>query len=323
MIAPRTSTPRQDLAIAVLEHDPRDRGLIATRLFPMLSALTREGSYSKITAANFAVDPGNIKRASRASAVRGRIKVEEGTYACERYTYESEYDDDELRRYRSQFDVDAAHALHVRATLEMELERDVASLVFNTSNFPLSGDTGGNVTTEWSTAATATPRADVHSFWADKLYNKSGGTLRKCGIAMCEENARNVMNCADFRNFMAYGFRPVAGDVDEALLRDYFGLGEVLIARSARNTAGVGATATFENPWDDEYAFMYVIADAGQVVMGPSVGRVISFQEGAEPLAFDTYREESRTANIVRGEGYWDAVLMSTAHGVLMGNISA
>lgn len=316
--------PRTDLNLALLGHDPRTRGLIGLELFPEAKTLTPAGTYAKIDGGWMAekADRALIKRATRTGYHRVELKASTGTYATTEYGVEVLIGDDERKKYRNQFDLEKLKAMKARAMIEADLELDIAEVVFNETNFPLSGATGLSVSVPWATAATCTPRADFDAA-ADAIFDKCGVDRDQLGVAMDARTARNVLRSTDYFNKMHSAIRPQTGDVDAELLRQYWGCGEVRVARSAQNTANLGLTASYSRIWDDNYAFVYVIPPRGQAV-GDEVqacGMTFTWEEDGGLMVVEQYRDDTRRSDVVRVRQNRDAVLGSTDFGFLLGNL--
>lgn len=146
-----------------------------------------------------------------------------------------------------------ADELSYQLLLDME-NRAISAI---TTAFPVSGTTGANVATPWTTAATATPRANVQGA-AVQIFNKCGATLEELQVVLGYSKAMDVLNTNDFRDKMKIDSRRLEGNPTEALLREYFEVGEVVVLGSSRNTANQGVAASMSNLWTAANVFVGV-----------------------------------------------------------------
>lgn len=317
--------PRTDLKMALLGHDPRTRGLIGESIFPRVNTITPAGTFAKIDAAWMAqkADRALIKRATRTGYHRVELKASNGTYATTEYGLEALVGDDERKKYKNQFDLDKLKAMKVRAMIEADMELDIAEVVFNETNFPLSGSTGLSVSVPWATAATCMPRADIDAA-ADAIFDKCGADRANLAIALDSRTARNVLRSTDYFNKMHSAIRPQTGDIDAELLRQYWGIGRVDIARSAQNTANLGLAGSYTRIWDDNYAFVHVIPPTGNLESADEIqatGFTFTWEEDGGLMVVEQYRDDTRRSDVIRARQNRDPVLGSSDFGFLLGNL--
>jgi hypothetical protein len=311
---PPTSIYRPDLELVVAEFSLEARGLVGHEIMPFLPARKKAGPINKILGAYMAQTPGvTIKRPSRASAARGELKTSVELYETERYTFEMTWDEDEEDDFLSAQQIEEANALVAEAVVRAELEADIFSVLFNATNFPLSGTTGLDGVTAWAAAGSATPRANVLQAW--RSHRPKGGSLplEAYGLVMSSNNAQYVVDSTEYKTATATGFRESEATYNADRLRAYFGVGEVRIANGARNTAALGVTPSYANIVGDTYVGLYVIPGRGNAGMQRGVGRVIQWDKQARgnPVAVDRYRIEDITTEVVRAEANWDVALLN------------
>jgi hypothetical protein len=311
---PPTSIYRPDLEMVVAEFSLEARGLVADRIFPFLPSRKKAGPINKLLGSYVAQTPGvSIKRASRASAARGELKSSVETFAAERYTFEMPWDDEDEDDFFTAQQLEQMNAATAEAVVRAELEADVASILFNITNFPLTGTTGLDGVTAWSNLASATPRANVHQGW--RSHRPAGGSLplEAYGLIMNSDVAQYVNDGAEFQTSRSTGFRPQDGSYKAAELMAHFGVGEITIANSSRNTAALGVSASYANIWSSTYVGLYVIPGRGNAGLQRGAGRIVQWDKAGRgnAVAIDQYREEPTTTNVVRAEGHWDAVLLN------------
>lgn len=316
MIAP-TSIYRPDLSLVVSEFTMEARGLVADRIFPILPAKRKAGPINKILGAYIAQKPGvSIKRPSRASAVRGELKSSIELYETERYTMEMDWDEDQEDDFFSAAQIEQMNAMVAEGIIRAELEADVASVLYNTTNFPLSGTTGLEGLTAWTTLASSTPRTNVHAAW--RTHRPKGGhlPLEAYGLLMNSGQAQTVADTTDFANRRASGFMKEDGRFNPAEIQAYFGVGEITISNSGLNTAAMGLAASYGEIWSDTYVGLYVIPGRGDSGLQRGAGRIIQWEKQASPggVAMSTRYETDggKTIHVAKAESNWDVALLNS-----------
>lgn len=310
-----TSLYRPDLELVVAEFSLEARGLVADRLFPFLPSPKKAGPINKVLGAYVAQTPAvSIKRAHRASAARGELKSDVVTFECERYTFEMPWDDDEEDDFFTAQQLEQMHAATAEAVVRAELEADVFSILFNTTNFPLTGTTGLDGVTAWATAGSCTPHTDVIAAW--NTHRPKGGSLplEAYGLVFNSTVAQQIADSTDFRNRRYSSIAPQNGSYTAEELRAYFGVGEVTISNASRNTAALGVSASYANIVSSTYCGLYVIPGRGNAGMQRGAGRIVQWDKAkrGNPVSIDQYYEDRPTTNVIRAEGHWDAVLLNS-----------
>lgn len=313
------ATLRPDLGESFEEFNLQaDReGFIAYQVLPVFETPVQAGTIG-VQPIEERLKNANVDRAPGSGYNRMTRKFDTVTYACKDRGIEEVVDDREAKMYANFFDAEQAAVENGQHTLLVEAEKRVAGQVFNASTF-----TPQSVTNEWDDAANATPITDIETavqalydasgLWADTLI-----TNRKVF-----RNLRNVAQIIDrFKGqSLSVDVRPDL--MTPVLMASIFDLRQVLVAGGTKNSATEGQAATPGQIWSGEYAMVCKLVTGGNL-REAGLGRTFHWSEDGSQLtgAIDTYREENVRGEVVRFRHDVDEVLLLTAAGKLLDNIT-
>jgi hypothetical protein len=318
-VSPTSSTTlqRPDLGELALEYmmTPANMGLMGLDILPPFPVVEKSADYPVIPK-EAVLRVQNVKRAVRGNYNRSDWQFETKTYNCEERGWEELIDDAERRLYQRYFDLEMEAVNRALGVVSLAQEVDIATLLFNASTF--SGATSA-VTTEWSTAATATPRADVNTAIQAMLINPDS-------IAMSYKVFLNLVNTDELKEALKYTNPIELGglEVQRRIVAQYFGLNNVFVSNAKKTTSKKGQSATVVDVWDDEYVLIFKRANAASL-RDPALGRTFLWTtDSPNPLTTDQYREEQTRATIYRVRHSADEVVQfPTGAGYLLSNITA
>lgn len=317
------ATLRPELG-SMLEFDllMNQQGFIWNRIFPVLNVAKQTGTFGKIPIEQL-LQSKTTSRAPGGGYGRGNWKFSEATFACKENGWEEPVDDREAQMYADFFDAETVSAQRAAHIVLESAERRIAAKVFNTTTWTGS-NLFTNVSTEWSTAASATPISDV---LAAKRKVRSNSGLRANALICCLTVFENLRNCTQVIDRIASsgaGSATKPRDITESMLAQALDLDFVIVADSLKNTANEAQTAALSDIWDDEYAMVCKVATSLDV-REPCLGRTFHWaQDGSQLLGtVETYRDETVRSNIVRVRHDTDELVMYTEAGHLLGNITA
>jgi hypothetical protein len=257
----------------------------------------------------------DTKRAARGSYNRGDWEFETGTYKAEEYGWEEPVDDVDARLYQLFFDAETIATEICVDTILRSHERRVAALL--EANAITS-----NVGTEWSSAATATPRANIET--AREAMRAGYGILPNA-IAMSYKVFRNVLNTAEIKDALKYT-NPIeiGGEAAQRqILSQYFGL-DILVGAGQRDSAKKGQSFSLADVWDDEYVHLIKRSDGGPRLREPVYGRTFLWYEDApQEVVVESYREEDKRSTIIRARQHVDEAVIFPGAAYKLGNITA
>lgn len=324
--------PRQDLLGALYSSAPR-QNYVAMEILPKLQAFAREGRFLKVLSGK-AYRLVKSKRASGAGFSRVSTPLDSSTFLCEERGIEEPVDRLNKAIYRTMIDQEQVAARTSYNVMKIDHEVDVKSAIFNETTFPASGTTGLTVSTPWSTAASATPIADINT-GKSNIFNKVG--VGPVVLLANDTVIRNLWKTADVRNQMIYGYgRPIEGDPKLDILANVLGVDRIIAATARYNSANANATVSMASIWSNTYAFLARI-DTADVLDAPQLGRtfvntvVYNESQGTDVVIGDEmdpdvfmemYKSDEIAADIVRCREFTDEVIMDSSCGFLFKTVT-
>jgi hypothetical protein len=311
-----TTLQRPDLGVLAYEYllDASQRGFIGLDLMPIFEVPDKSADYPIIPIESLIKDQ-NTKRTARGDYARGNWEFQTGTYDCQEYGWEEPVDDVEARLYSRFFDAEQVSTEIAVDRILRGHERRVAALVQTTAN--------SNVTIEWSTAATAKPKADIES--AKNALRAASGLLPNA-IAMGYVPFVNVLNTVELRDAFKYTSPIEVGGMEaqKRILAQYFGVDRILVGDAQHDTAKKGQSATLADIWDDEYVTLLRISGGGSRLREPVFGRTfLWFEDSPQTVVVETYREEQKRSTIVRARQHVGEAVVYAGARYVLGNITA
>lgn len=318
------ATLRPDLAGSFMEFDLEmdRRGFIGQRVLPVLEVPKASGTFGIVPIEQL-LQTRETARASGSGYSRGQFTFDDVAFACAEHGAEEPVDDREAALYNNYFDAEQVAAMRAYDAVLRNQERRVAALLFNATTYTGASLTTA-VSTEWSTAATATPISDVEAA-VRKVYTNTG--MWANALIISKIVFRNLRLCTNIKDAIAAsgaGMPTRAQDITTAMLAAVFDLDYILVGGSTKNTAIEGQTATPDQIWDDEYAMVCRIASSNDI-KEPCIGRTFHWGEDGSSIGgtVETYRDETVRSDIVRVRHDVQEKILYTEMGHLLSNITA
>lgn len=315
---------RPDLADGLEQFNlANDRmSFVGLQIMPVFEAATKSGQFSKRTLAQI-LQSGNTARGQRGAYGRGEQKFGTDNFTTTEQGWEEAIDDNEREVYRDWIDAEMAATQACFDVVLRNQEIRIADALFDTGTF--TGAMTNAVTTEWSTAASATPIADINvakkaiwartGIWPDTLVFNYHVFLN---VRACDEVIQRVQS-------QGAGSSTLATNINTAMLASAFDLKRVVVCGAPKNTANESsATATISNIWSSEYAMLTKTADTGNL-REPCIGRTFHWGQDGSELGghIETYRDEPVRADIVRVRHQVGEKILYPELGQLLSNITA
>lgn len=317
------STLRPDLA-SFMEFDAEmDRkGFIGLRVAPVVEVALQADNPGKVPVEQL-LQSADVKRSASGGYNRGSIKFDKWSYATEEYGREEVLTDRLVRQYRHLIDAEVVASKRARDIVLREAEKRYASLLFNTTTWTGSS-LFTNVSTEWSTAASADPYADVKAARI-KVFEQTG--LWPNALIIDYLVFMNLRACAkiiDRIESSGAGQATKPADITADLLARTLDLDQVIVARAGKNTADEGQSAAMSQIWDDEYAMVACVATSNDV-QEPCVARTFHWSDDGSDIgaAIEEYYSNETRSKIIRARHDTDEVVMYAESAHLLGNITA
>lgn len=317
------ATLRPDISESFMQFDLAmdQQGFIANKVWPVIDVASQAGTYGKIALADL-LQQRDTKRAPGSGYSRGTFKFDDAQYACEEHGAEEPIDDRESRMYANYFNAEMLAGMRAYSSVLRNAEQRVADAVFNTTTWTGAALTTA-VATKWDVPATAVPITNVEAA-VQKVYDGSG--LWPNALIINRKVFRLLRNCTQILDRISAsgaGYSIRATDVTIEMLKAVFDLDYVLVAGSSKNNAKEGQTAAPVQIWASTMAMVAKICVTNDF-KEPGIGRTFHWAEDGSEIGgmTETYRDESVRSDIVRVRHDVDEVLLYSAAGHLLTNIT-
>lgn len=295
--ARKNAIVRGDLGVAVDEYKKQEgaSGFIAEEILKPLD-VPLQASEFPVVPIEALLSVQDTKRAMRGFYNRSDWETEFGFYSTRENGWEEPLDDREVKLYKTFLDCEIVTANRAMGIILRSQEIRVAAKLFNTSNFSVH-----NLTTEWSTAATATPLDDI----------KTGKNAVRAACGMVPNTLilpyaafDNLRRCSQIIDLLKYTYPGKdINSMGTAELAAVLNISKILVGDEQKNTAKKGKTAVLGEIWDDEYAMLTITATSNSFDE-PCIGRMFRWNEesggGDGGTIVEEYRAEGNRSNIYR-----------------------
>lgn len=324
---------RPELAGALAGYAMDDLGLIAHQLAPPMPVPKRNCEFRTIPAAAL-LSRVNTRRKGLSDASRSAPVLARDTFDIDEYTHEQPIDptDDTVMATKEQEEVFAAR--RAMGIVLRDYELVAATATFNTTTFPLSGNTGFSVSTPWSNAASATPIADANRAH-EALLTKVGREADT--LVITDRGWNDLSNTAQVLERLKYdsGGLTAEGRIPLGALAGIMRVKRVLVGRGRYNTANQGLAVTGTNFWNTDNAF-FCVTDSSMDIATPQYARTGVLEVDPESpgleaqsveeldgvdLLVEEYAEPKGTAKIIRVKMFRQFKVLNTDCGYLLGNL--
>lgn len=313
-----TAVQRPDLGSIAYEYllEADQRGFIALMLLPIFEVMMQSAQYPVIPLEAL-LKLEETARAARGKYNRSDYKFDFGNYSCMENGWEEVVDDREAALYSRYFDAEEVATKRAIDILLRGQEARVAAKVFNTSNVTNTA----NVSTEWNTASSATPRANIY---AAKMALRAATGIEPNVGACSKKVFDTVMLTAEIRDALKYTNPIEIGgyEAQRRILAQYFGLDNILVGGAMKDSADKGITASLADIWDDEYFGLFRVSTGGQDLREPCLGRTFLWTgQSPQNIVTESYRDETVRGTVIRVRQDTDEAFVFTGAGYLLGNI--
>lgn len=317
------TTLRPDLG-SLMEFDLSSNmaGFIAYQVLPVIDVATAADSFGRIPTEQLG-KIASVTRSSKGGYNRIDMTFTPDSYATKDYGLEAPVDERNARVYQNYLNAEVACAMLIRHMLLAAAEIRVAGKVFNTSTWTGSALTT-NISTEWSTASSATPIVNVRAA-SQKVRDNMGQYANT--LIINRKVFRNLQVCDEILDAIASqgaGDKIKASDVTADMIARCMDLEQVLVADSSYDNANEGQTTTFTDIWSSEYA-MVCRLNTSPMIEVPTIGKTFHYTgDGSliNGLAED-YDEPQVRGKVLRIRHEVDEKIIYPECGHLLSNITA
>jgi hypothetical protein len=294
------------------------QGYIGHLVLPVMEVQAATGVFGKIPIEQL-LQQRDVLRAPGASYQRGNFTFTTDSFTTLEYGAEEPVDDNEAKMYAEYFDAEQVAAARAFNAVLRSYEERVAAAIFDTGTW-----TPTAVTTEWSTAATATPIDDVEAR-IQSIYDATGQVANT--LVMSWKVYRNLRKCdqvIDRIESAGAGSSSAAANVSIQQLQQVFDVEQILVGGAVKNNAVEGQTASPTQVWDDEYCAVAKVPTSMDI-REPGVGRTMHWAADGSSMGgtVESYRDEAHRSNIIRVRHQTDEKILYVEALELLSNITA
>ena len=292
-------------------------GFIGLNAMRPMNVRKSSSEFGKITIESL-LKGADTKRAPGSAYARRHWEFTDDSYTCKEPGAEEPVDDREAEMYSDYFDAEVLAAERARDIVMRNFEKRVADTLFNATTWSPT-----SVTTEWSTAATATPVTDVEA--GVKRLRAKG--VKANALIIGWVPYRNLRLCSQITDIIAAS--GAGGPIEPSVitpqkLAEIFDLDYVLVGDAQEDTADEGLAASLGEIWDDEYAAVCRIATTDNI-RETCVGRTFHHSSDGSQIGalVESYRDETVRSDVVRARMDTDEQVLHTVALDLLDNITA
>ncbi len=307
------ATPRMDLGVAMMEYIEQAGEFIGTNVLPIFRTQKQKSIFPAITRESITRD-ADTKRASRGNYNRDGFGAKDKSYNCQEHGLEGPLDDSERTMYASDFDAELVTTkITTRRVLQAQ-EKRIADSVFDTNVF-----TGAPLYTDHS----ANPWDNIASDAIQQVKDVKQKIRANCGMLpnalICSStNIERLKALTVVKDAIKYVARLTDAELRNALA-DLFGIQYIFEGKAIRNTAKEGKPFVSADIWSDDYALVALVADSGQDLSQPGIGRTFLWvSDSPENATVEQYRAEEIRSDIFRVRQHVDEIVIDPYFGHLI-----
>lgn len=318
------ATLRPDLQDAMTEFDvaASQAGFIGLQVLPAIEVGRESGNFTRIPVEELLKYVADEPRAKAAGYTQSEYTFIQDQYATQEFGHVVPVFDAERAAYAEFLDHDIYAAAMARDVDLRRMERRIANLVFDATNWTGSA-LASSVPVEWSNPA-AKPIDDVHAAKL-RVWNGTGIWPNTLVInRLVFMNLRNNNQVLERIASWGAGSSIKAADVTVAQLAMVFDLKNVFVGGEPYNSANPAKTASISPMWSNEYAMVCRVANSGSF-QEPCIGRTFAWTGDGAPVEglLESYRDEGKRADMVRHRHNVGSKIFYKELGHLLANITA
>jgi hypothetical protein len=275
---------------------------VGTRILPVRNASVKNGDYPVFSADQFDLNASQ-QRSPGSSFARRDFDYDKQSFACQQYALEGVLPDEDETEAAENGISDASAAIAQKLQRDLMVGHEVRVAAALTGASFATGATSAAM----SDASAATPIKDIQN--AVETLN-GNGFYDNLALIIELSIFNEMLNTDDVRSI----FNGNGQYTDRQVLRDAFGVNDIIICPTRHNTAKKGKTASRSKIWStSEY---YVAQVAGGEFSNGGIGRTIAFPQGGGVFTAETYRDEPIKSDVLRVYNTVDEVIINTNAGI-------
>jgi hypothetical protein len=323
MASPTPSTAvanlRPDISGMLTEYDleANQMRMVGLRVFPVMEVGLQAGPFGKITIESLLRSVVTTRSGSAAYHTT-EFEFTTDSYATAEHGLVVPVDNRNAKIYANYFTAEVVAARLARHGVLVNQEKRIAAKVFDSGTF---NTTAASV--KWDVAATAAPITDVEKA-VQRLYAK--GVLANALVINWTvfRNLRNAAQIIDRIASAGAGTPTKPTDITVVQLAQTFDLQYVIVAGSQYNSAAQGQTAVISPVWSNEYAMVCRVANSGDSIETPCIGRTFHWGEDGSQIGgtYETYYDEDVRGDKMRCRMDTDEKMLYADAGELLSGIT-
>jgi len=323
-------TLRRDAALAVMQF-ALSQNYVASLVAPDMPMPDQGGTFKKATARSIS-QLASTKAGNKGGPNMDEAEFDQDTYFCDKHWYDIPLTDTEAAQLEQSFDVRVMHAKLSAQRVILREEYDLASTLFNTTTWPLSGTTGLSVSVPWATSATATPIDDV-AFGQRTILAKTGVVPDTLLVTFkgLQDLSRAAQIIDRVKNVST---EVVNGVLRNSALAAALNVKRILVASAVYNSADMGQTMSGSSVWNTDNAMLFCstpmqvnpetgMEEAAADAKVPQLCRTITWtgETGGIGLASYPVLDQLAERTLYRTKRFRHQKVLDSNFGFLFGNV--
>lgn len=297
---------RLELGAALLEFIQEDNDFIGTKIFPVFKSQEKKANFPAITRETL-TQVAKTERAPNGSYNRGSMGAKDKLFNCVEHGFEMPLDDSFRALFEKDFDAELAVTKGAGMILLRNQEQRIADKLFNTTTFSGSAlYTNASSTAPWATETSNI----IKTVRAAKAAVRKNCGLKPNALIMSETNLERALGNKDIVGRLS-GALAATDVVVRQKLAEIFDVRFVFVAKSVKNTSAEGKDFSGADIWSSDYVMVAVVAEDGQDLTQPSVGRTFLWvKDCPENVSIEQYRDDPIRSDVFRARSFTDEYLI-------------
>ena len=281
---------------------------VADRVAPLFPTPEQSGEYPIFNREGL-VKLNSTRRNSDGGYNRIKGDFGQGTFKTEEAGLEYPIFERNKNKYKRMFDAERAATIILQQNLLMDRETKAAAI------FTGASLTNHNVSVAWSTTASGVPLTDIET-GINAICDNCGCMPSDISLIIPRADFSEMLKTAQIVDKMKYTYPGVQPSlVSPAVVAAMLGIKEVIVCWSAKDSTVEGETISMAQIWTAGVLYLAVLCAPGDPLEIPSTSRTIQWtgDGGADFPIMESYRDDTKRADIVRSRQETDEVLTAEA----------
>lgn len=297
-----------NLLIGYMQADER---FVASRVFPEISVDKDSGTYYIVTKKYFFLDEMG-ERAPGAPYASADYGVATDTYTTLQQALNHPIADETRANSQLPMDLEQIGTKLLAQRQLIRKERKFSAEFMVTGVWETDDD---NATTDWDDYASGDPVADVLTA-SDTISDSTG--LEANSMVLGKIVNKALRNHPDIIDRIKHVQGATLAAIDQALAA-VFGVDNYWVAKASYNSANEAAAFSGSAIIGDDCLVCHVDPTAG--IFGATAGKTFTWAPGGGGGIADSYRDESRDADIIKTKSQWDQKATATDLGYFFADV--